>query len=89
MSTERTTLALPSDLLAAVDKLVREGRAHSREELIESALRREVAELRRSAVDSAFTTMAEDVDYQREVHQILAEFAQADSEAFSQATLQK
>ena len=77
MSTEPTTLGLPSDLLAAVDKFIQEGRAQSREELIESALRREVAELRRSAMDSAFTTMAEDIDYQREVHQILAEFAQS------------
>ena len=40
MSTEPTTLGLPSDLLAAVDKFIQEGRAQSREELIESALRR-------------------------------------------------
>jgi metal-responsive CopG/Arc/MetJ family transcriptional regulator len=80
MNTEPTTLALPSDLLAAVDKVIREGRARSREELVESALRRQLAELRQSALDAEFRHMADDVDYQRDVHQILEEFAQADWE---------
>ena len=80
MNTEPTTLALPSDLLAAVDKVVQEGRARSRDELVESALRRQLAELRRSALDAEFRHMADDVDYQRDVHQILGEFAQADWE---------
>ena len=82
MNTEPTTLALPSDLLAAVDKVVQEGRARSREELVESALRRQLAELRRSALDAEFRHMADDVDYQKDVHQILREFAQADWETF-------
>ena len=80
MNTEPTTLALPSDLLAAVDKVVQEGHARSRDELVESALRRQLAELRRSALDAEFRHMADDVDYQRDVHQILGEFAQADWE---------
>ena len=80
MNTEPTTLALPSDLLAAVDKVVQEGGARSRDELVENALRRELAELRRSALDAEFRPMADDADYQREAHQILEEFAQADRE---------
>ncbi len=80
MSSEPTTLALPSDLLAAVDRMVQEGRARNRDQLIENALRREVAELRRSALDTEFRHMADDVDYLREVHQILGEFARADWE---------
>ena len=80
MNTEPTTLALPSDLMAAVDKVVQEGRARSRDELVESALRRELTELRRSALDAEFRHMADDVDYQREAHQIVGEFAQADWE---------
>jgi hypothetical protein len=48
--------------------------------LVESALRRELTELRRSAVDAEFRHMADDVDYQREARQILGEFAQADWE---------
>ena len=77
MRTEPTTLALSSDLLAAVDKVVQEGRARSRDELVESALRRELAELRRSKLDAEFRHMADDVNYQREAHQILREVAQA------------
>ena len=80
MNTETTTLALPSDLLAAVDKMVREGRARSRDELIENALRLQLPELRRSALDAEFGHMADDLDYQRDVQQILREFAQADWE---------
>ena len=33
----------------------------------------------RSALDAEFRHMADDVDYQRDVHQLLAEFAQSDS----------
>ena len=71
MNTKPTSLALPADLLAAVDKVVEEGLAGSRDELVERALRRQVAELRRSALDAEFRHMADDVDYQREAHQIL------------------
>jgi Arc/MetJ-type ribon-helix-helix transcriptional regulator len=84
MNTEPTTLALPLDLLAAVDKIVQEGRARSRDELVEGALRRELAALRRSAVDAEFRHMADDVEYQRDVHQILGEFAQADWETLQE-----
>jgi Arc/MetJ-type ribon-helix-helix transcriptional regulator len=82
MNTELTTLALPSDLLAAVDKVVQEGHARSRDELVEDALRRQLGELRRSALDAEFRHMADDADYQRDVQQILAEFAQGDGETF-------
>ena len=85
MNTEPTTLALPSDLLAAVDKLVQVGRARSRDELVENAIRRQLDELRRSALDAEFRHMADDVDYQREAHQILGEFAQADWETLHEA----
>ena len=84
MNTEPTMLALPSDLLAAVDKVVQEGRARSRDELVESALRRQLAELRRSALDAEFRHMADDVDYQRDVHQLLGEFARADWETLQE-----
>jgi Arc/MetJ-type ribon-helix-helix transcriptional regulator len=80
MNHEPTTLALPSDLLAAVDKVVLEGLAGSRDEVVERALRRQLADLRRSALDAEFRHMADDVAYQAEAHQILGEFAQADSE---------
>jgi Arc/MetJ-type ribon-helix-helix transcriptional regulator len=84
MNIEPTTLALSSDLLAAIDRVVQEGRARSRDELVEGALRRELATLRRSALDAEFRHMADDVEYQRDVHQILGEFAQADWETFQE-----
>jgi Arc/MetJ-type ribon-helix-helix transcriptional regulator len=84
MAGESTTLALPADLVAAVDRLVQEGRARSREELIESALRRELAAMRRAALDAEFLPMADDADYQKEARQILAEFAQADWETLGE-----
>jgi hypothetical protein len=64
--------------------MVQEGRAPSRDQLIENALRRELGELRRSAVDAEFRHMADDADYLREVHQILGEFAQADWETLGE-----
>jgi metal-responsive CopG/Arc/MetJ family transcriptional regulator len=84
MSGESMTVALPGELVAAVDRLVEEGRARSREELIESALRREVAEARRAELDAEFQDMANDADYQEEARLILAEFARADWEALQE-----
>ena len=43
LRTVRTTLALPVDLLEAVDQAVRAGKARSRNELVTMALRRELA----------------------------------------------
>ena len=80
----RTTLALPVGLLRAVDKLVRQGKARSRNELIANAVRHELAALERAAVDAEFRQMATDADYQREARQLLAEFGRSDWEAFSQ-----
>jgi Arc/MetJ-type ribon-helix-helix transcriptional regulator len=76
------TVALPQDLVAAVDRLVEEGRARSREELVECALRRELAEARREALDEEFRHMAADREYREEARLILAEFARADWEAW-------
>lgn len=83
MTGQSESLVLPADLVAAVDRLVQEGRARSREELIESAVRRELAERRRAALDAEFLLMADDADYQREARQILAEFASADRETLN------
>ena len=40
----------------------------------------ELDELRRSALDAEFLHMADDVDYLRDVYQLLGEFAQGDYE---------
>lgn len=78
----RTTLALPADLLAAVDQAVRAGQARSRNELVSRALERELAAQRRAAIDADFALMANDEEYRAEAEQIMKEFAYADWEAF-------
>jgi metal-responsive CopG/Arc/MetJ family transcriptional regulator len=83
--TVRTTLALPADLLAAVDAAVQAGQARSRNELVRIALERELAAQKRVAIDAAFAEMAEDPDYQAEANAIAEEFAAADWEAWQQA----
>jgi Arc/MetJ-type ribon-helix-helix transcriptional regulator len=79
--TVRTTVALPADLIAAVDRAVREGRARSRSELLTTALQHELAALDRRAVDAAFAPLADDLDYQNEAMTLSTEFAAADWEA--------
>jgi Arc/MetJ-type ribon-helix-helix transcriptional regulator len=83
--TVRTTLALPADLLAAVDQAVQAGKARSRNELVRMALERELAAQKRAAIDAAFAGMADDPAYQSEAEAIADEFAQADWEAWQQA----
>ncbi len=78
----RTTLALPADLLEAIDQLVREGKAKSRNELVATSLRHELAALDRAAIDAAFAEMAHDQAYQDEARRLTAEFASSDWEAF-------
>lgn len=80
--TVRTTLALPADLLEAVDQAVRVGKAKSRNELVAASLRHHMAALERAAIDAAFAEMAHDRDYQEEARNIAEEFASSDWEAF-------
>jgi Arc/MetJ-type ribon-helix-helix transcriptional regulator len=77
----RTTLALPADLLSAVDRIVEEGKAHSRNEFVAAALRRELAARRRAEIDAAFDGMANDADYLAESSEIENELAGASWEA--------
>jgi metal-responsive CopG/Arc/MetJ family transcriptional regulator len=79
--TVRTTLALPVELLAAVDQAIRAGHARSRNELVTMALRRELAAQQRAMIDAAFAAMAEDPTYQTEAQVVADAFAQADWEA--------
>lgn len=78
----QTTLMLPDDLLAAVDDAVREGRASSRDELIGEAIRRWFASVDGEAIDLAFASMSDDVEYLAEAEEIAWEFARAEWDAF-------
>jgi metal-responsive CopG/Arc/MetJ family transcriptional regulator len=82
--TVRTTLALPQDLLTAVDRSVREGKAKSRAAWITEALRRELVAQERAAIDAAFAGMATDSAYRQEAEAVEAEFAGAGWEALRQ-----
>jgi Arc/MetJ-type ribon-helix-helix transcriptional regulator len=84
IQTVRTTLALPADLLAAVDQAVQAGKARSRNELVRVALERELAAQQRDAIDAAFAEMAQDPHYQAEAKAITREFAISDWEAWQQ-----
>jgi metal-responsive CopG/Arc/MetJ family transcriptional regulator len=77
----RTTIALPSKLLAATDQAVSRGQIKSRNELIAQALTHELAALKRAEIDLALTEMSQDPTYQAEVLKIEAEFAVASWEA--------
>jgi metal-responsive CopG/Arc/MetJ family transcriptional regulator len=84
----RTTVAVAADLLEAVDAVVQKGKADSRNEFLEIALRNELAARRRAEIDAEFAQMAVDQDYQREALKIAKEskeFEAADWEALSLA----
>jgi metal-responsive CopG/Arc/MetJ family transcriptional regulator len=76
----RTTLALPTDLLARVDHAVHMGKARSRNSFVATALRRELAAIERAEIDADFALMADDDEYQAEATRIVEEFAVADWE---------
>lgn len=82
--TVRTTITLPSDLLSAVDRAVEGGEARSRNELIATALRHELAVRERAAIDAAFAELESDADYHAEARAIADEFATAGWEAVRQ-----
>jgi metal-responsive CopG/Arc/MetJ family transcriptional regulator len=81
LRTVRTTFTLPADLLEAMDRAVREGNARSRNELITTALRRELAAQERAAIDAAFAAMADEPVYHAEAREVATAFAAADWEA--------
>ena len=80
-TTVRTTLALPTELLAETDKIVSQGKARSRNQFIAQALEHEIAALKRAEIDAALAEMAQDEEYQAEILQMEREFAHASWEA--------
>ncbi|HEX9967825.1 MAG TPA: hypothetical protein VGB06_07755 [Solirubrobacterales bacterium] len=75
-------MAISSDLLDAVDDVVREGKVDSRNEFLETALRNELSALRRADIDAVFQQMADDRTYQREAAGIAEELESASWEAW-------
>ena len=71
--------------LEEADRVVREGGARSRNQLLTDGLRRELVARRRQAIDDSFAGMEKDSEYQTEAELLLREFASADWEAFQLA----
>ena len=65
--TVRITLSLPTDLLAATDRAIKQGKAKSRNALIAQAIRHELEALNRAEIEVELAEMAQDPDYQAEV----------------------
>jgi metal-responsive CopG/Arc/MetJ family transcriptional regulator len=82
-------VAIPSELLAATDKAIQQGKAASRNELIAKALRRELKALERAEIDAQLTEMSNDADYQSVVLQMESELATAQWEALKLAESDK
>ena len=80
-STQRTTVALPTDLLEAADEAIARGAARSRNDLIARALLHELEAFQRRLIDEAFSGMADDPVYRDEALKIAEEFAASDWEA--------
>ena len=78
----RTTISLPAELLAQADRIIKEGKIDSRNNLFAQALEKEIAAIERAEIDSALAEMAQDSEYQKEVMQMEAEFASASWEAW-------
>ena len=76
--TIRTTLALPTDLLERIDRAVHEGQARSRNALLETALRHELAAMEDAATDAQLLGMAQDADYRAEALALAEEFGAAE-----------
>ena len=81
-SSQRTTISLPAELLAGVDRLVRHGLAQSRNQLIASAIEAELRRRERAAIDAEFASMATDVEYQSEIRRLMREFSSADRDTW-------
>jgi metal-responsive CopG/Arc/MetJ family transcriptional regulator len=67
----RTTISLPTVLLAATDRAVTDGKAKSRNDLITRAIQRELALIRRAEIDADLSEMAQDAEYQAEALQTI------------------
>lgn len=81
MTKTRTTISLPTDLLAGVDDAVSSGLAASRSAFLATAVQRELDRIRQEALDREFESMAVDPVYRNEAQKIATEYQLADWEA--------
>lgn len=74
------TVSLPADLLSQADELVRGGLEITLNELIETALERELGRIDRERLDDQIRAMANDPYLLEQEDRIMREFAESDAE---------
>lgn len=79
----RTTLPIESAYLGAIDREVAAGRARSRADFIDRAIRNELRRREEAAVDAEFIAAAGDPQLEELDRQLMAEFAGTDREAWA------
>jgi len=81
--TIQMVISLPFELLERTERLVDQGLAGNREALLRAAIERFVTELEeRISIETRFSEMAEDAEFQALNLQVAEEFAISDYEAF-------
>ena len=78
--TRKATFNLHSDVLAALDMVVAEGKAESKNALVERAIAKEVRDLQRQARRAEWHKAAEDPLFVKDIEQIDEDFRFADAD---------
>jgi metal-responsive CopG/Arc/MetJ family transcriptional regulator len=81
ISTIRTTLAIPEDILKATDNIISKGKVKSRNEFVTIALRNQLKVMEKADIDEQLKEMVMDEDYRQKVLKMEEEFACASWEA--------
>ncbi len=78
--TKKATFNLHTDVLDALDEVVAQGAAPSKNALVEQALLKELRELKRQARKALWQEAAKDPLFMRDIEQVEADFQYADAE---------
>lgn len=78
--TKKATFNLHTDVLAALDKVMAQGIAPSKNALVERALLKELKELRRQARKAQWQEAANDPLFIKDIEDVEADFRYADAE---------
>ncbi len=78
--TKKATFNLHTDVLAALDKIMAEGIAPSKNALVEQALLKELKELRRQARKALWQEAIKDPLFMKDIEEVESDFQYADAE---------
>jgi len=80
VKTKKATFNLHTDVLAALDEVMAQGIAPSKNALVEQALLKELKELRRQVRSSLLQEAAKDPLFLKDIEEVEADFRYADAE---------